>query len=123
MNKAMRRIFAVVGVVVSLVVVAGSPVAATSHRNLGHTLGVLWKTVLATPTPQNPWAGGSPCIDLGGGIVSPFPPPKTTSITCTVKAGTKIFVVAYSSECSTVELPPYFGSNEAELRACARLTG
>ena len=30
-----------------------------------------------------------------------------------------MFVSAYSSECSTIEPPPYFGRNEAELRECA----
>ena len=41
-------------------------------------------------------------------------------ITCTVKPGTRIFVAAWTAECSTVEDDPFFGSNEAELRACAQ---
>jgi hypothetical protein len=36
-----------------------------------------------------------------------------------VKPGTKVFVAAWSSECSTLEGPPFFGSTKAELRACA----
>jgi hypothetical protein len=120
MNKAITRVLAVIGVTVGIVAVAAAPVAATPHENLGRTLGELWETVLATPSPQNPWVGGTRCVDLGGATVSPFPPPNTPSLTCTVKAGTRIFVVAYSSECSTIEGAPYFGSNEAELRECAR---
>jgi hypothetical protein len=37
-----------------------------------------------------------------------------------VKPGTKIFVAAWTSECSTLEEFPFFGRDEAELRACAR---
>ena len=58
---------------------------------------------------------------LGGGVVAPFAPVlNIPTLTCTVKPGTKIFVTALTSECSTLEAPPYFGSNEAELRTCAR---
>ena len=39
---------------------------------------------------------------------------------CVVKPGTRVFVAAYSAECSTVEAPPFHGDNEAELRDCAR---
>jgi hypothetical protein len=78
----------------------------------------MWKAILETPTPQNPFGGGGPtCVDLGGAVApfSAFGEP----ITCTVKPGTKIFVAAWSSECSTIEESPFFGGNEAELRACA----
>jgi hypothetical protein len=35
----------------------------------------MWKSVLETPTPQNPFAGGDPlCVDLGG-VVAPFGAP------------------------------------------------
>ena len=36
------------------------------------------------------------------------------------KPSQKIFAAAWSSECSTFEQPPFFGGDEAELRACAR---
>jgi hypothetical protein len=75
--------------------------------------------VLETPLPSNPLASGDPCVHLGG-VVAPFGPSGTTSLTCTVKPGTKLFIAAQSYECSTVEGPPFFGGNEAELRACAR---
>lgn len=86
-------------------------------KKLGATLGALWQRVLETPSPQNPLNGGNPCVDLGG-VVAPFGSFSPT-LTCTVKPGTKIFVAAWSSECSTVESPPFFGSDEAALRACA----
>lgn len=99
-------------------------VAVVQDHRLGATLGALWETVLETPTPQNPFGGGDPCVDLGARgirhVVAPFSPLGTASLTCTVKPGTKLFITAQSSECSTVEDPPYFGRNEAELRTCAR---
>jgi hypothetical protein len=78
--------------------------------------------VIETPTPQNLFGpnGGDPCVDLGG-IVAPFAPVLgSPTLTCTVKPGTKIFVAAWTSECSTLEGPPFFGSDEPALRACAR---
>lgn len=38
---------------------------------------------------------------------------------CIVPEGAYVFVPLLSSECSTVEPPPFFGRDEAELRACA----
>jgi hypothetical protein len=99
--------------------VAASPAASVPDRKLGVTLGALWETVLETPASQNPLAGGDPCVHLGR-VVAPFAPLGTTSLTCTVKPGTKLFIIGESSECSTVEPPPFFGENEAGLRACAR---
>jgi hypothetical protein len=67
----------------------------------------------------NPFGHGGPasaCLDLGG-TVAPFGPNGVDS--CTVKPGTKIFVIASSVECSTFEGN---GTTEAELRNCARQT-
>jgi hypothetical protein len=115
----MRRLACVLLVAVVAFGVAAPPAVSVPTKKLGGTLGDLWKTVLETPTPENPFTGGDPCVDLGGAI-APFGPAGTLSLTCTVKPGTKLFITAWSSECSTVEPPPFFGGNEAELRACAR---
>jgi hypothetical protein len=87
---------------------------ANPNNRLGGTLGDLWTTVLQTPTSDNPFTGGNPCVDLGD-MLAPFGP--TGAESCTVERGTKIFVVAWSFECSTFE---GYGTTEAELRACAR---
>jgi hypothetical protein len=92
---------------------APSASAASSNR-LGGMLGDLWTTVLETPTPENPFTGGSPCVFLGD-TLAPFGPSGATS--CTVERGTKIFVTAFSTECSTFEGN---GTTETQLRACAR---
>ncbi len=45
--------------------------------------------------------------------------PEPITRTCIVAEGTALFLALGGSECSTVEPPPFFGRNEAELRACA----
>ena len=91
-----------------------APSASAAPTNLGKTLGNLWTTVLETPTPDNPFGDGGPqCVVLGGKIVAPF---GGGSLTCTVKAGTRIFIAAWTTECSTFEGN---GTTEAALRACA----
>jgi hypothetical protein len=74
----------------------------------------MWTTVLELPTPDNPFGGGSGCIDLGG-TLAPFA--GGTEFSCTVKPGTKLFIAGYSAECSTWENN---GDTEAELRQCAQ---
>ena len=116
----MSRLARVLVVAVVTLGMAAPSAAAVPDKKLGDSLGAMWKEVLETPTPENPFTGGGPlCVDLGG-VVAPFGAPGDESITCTVKPGTKVFVAAWSAECSTLEDPPFFGNNEAELRACAR---
>jgi hypothetical protein len=96
-----------------------APSANAAPTNLGKTLGNLWTTVLETPTPDNPFGDGGPqCIVLGGKIVAPF---GGGSFTCTVKAGTRIFIAAWTSECSTFAGDSCGGpgSTEDQLRAAA----
>ena len=116
----MSRITRIVLLASIALCVAAPSAAAVPDKKLGDSLGAMWKKVLETPTPQNPFTGGGPlCVDLGG-VVAPFAAPGVNSITCTVKPGTKVFVAAWSAECSTLEAGTvFFGSNEAELRACA----
>jgi hypothetical protein len=114
------RFWRVLLVAIFALALAASPAAAVPGKKLGDTLGGMWKSVLETPTSQNPFGGGGPlCVDLGG-VVAPFGAPGTGSITCTVKPGTKVLIAAWSAECSTLEGPPFHGDDEASLRACAR---
>jgi hypothetical protein len=90
---------------------------AAPQERLNATLAMLWTSVLETPSAQNSFGVGDhlyECWDLGG-TVAPFHPIAAQS--CTVKPGTKIFVVGSSVECSTFEGN---GTTEAELRNCAR---
>lgn len=114
-------------VVVGVVVTAPVASAAPDHesrpapdRELATLLGELWETVLEAPVPENPLAAGEAwCVDLDG-VVAPFTLDPAAVPTCTVDVGTEIFVAALSVECSTVEEPPFYGGNEAELRQCVR---
>jgi hypothetical protein len=112
MNRVVRCLLIAV---VAFCLVAPSASAQTS---LGGTLGNLWTTVLETPTPDNVFGGGGPqCVVVGDNIVAPF---GGGSFTCTVKAGTRIYIAGFTTECSTFAGDcggP--GSNPAQLRAAA----
>ena len=101
--------------------VAVPSASALPDKKLEDLLGDLWVTVFETPNPENlfnPSAeDADPCVDLGG-VIAPFGPLVITEITCTVKPGTKIFVIAWTIECSTTELKDPEASEE-DLRECA----
>lgn len=116
----MSRLSRALLLAVFALVVAAPSAAAVPQRDLNSVLlADLWETVLETPTAENPFTGGDPCVDLGA-VVAPIGP-NLESFECTVKPSQKIFAAAWSSECSTFEEgSPFFGGDEAELRACAR---
>jgi hypothetical protein len=111
----MSRIIRVLSVAAIAIFVAG-PTANAHSNKLANDLTAMWTTVLEIPTPDNPFAGGSGCIDLGG-TMAPFA--GGPAFSCTVKPGTKLFIVGYSAECSTWEDN---GQSEADLRQCAHDT-
>jgi hypothetical protein len=43
----------------------------------------------------------------------------TTARSCSLPAGTSLFVLAVANECSNIEPPPFFGNTEQDLRQCA----
>lgn len=117
----MSRLIRVLVVAVVAVGVAAPSAAAVPvpDRGLGVALGAMWKTILETPTPDNPFAGGDPCVKLGVLVIAPISA-TGDDIACTVKPRTWILVAAFSAECSTLEGgTAFFGANAAELRECA----
>lgn len=83
-----------------------------------------WQWILSFPAEVNPGLdeGGERCGYGQSGPVFFIPgnfSPEPKEITCVVPQGMAIFVGLGGAECSTVEPPPFFGSNEEELRACA----
>lgn len=46
-------------------------------------------------------------------------PASNTTRRCTVPAGVALYLPLLGVSCSTIEPPPFFGRDEAELRACA----
>ena len=97
------------------------PANAVPAAKIDATLGTLWTTVLESPSAQNPFGSGGnkfACWDLGG-TVAPFSATPVDS--CTVKPGTKLFIVASSVECSTFPGDCGAGATtEAQLRDLAR---
>ena len=112
-------ILTALGYVVALCL--GAPTAGADSVQVDNNLAVLWRTILQTPSPQNPFGTGGPastCVDLGG-ILAPFGP--NGAGPCTVKPGTKIYVAASTVECSTFPNDgPGPDATEAELLDCAR---
>lgn len=84
-----------------------------------------WQYVLSVPADQNPLAGNpDECIfqlegNVGLVVGNCALLPEGTAIPCTVPAGKMLFVEVLGAECSTLEVDPFYGGNEAELRACA----
>jgi hypothetical protein len=69
--------------------------------------------------PENPLTGnGDPCIKLAPHVLGPAFIPEG-EISCTVRPGTFIFAITFTSECSDAEEPPFFGATPRARRACA----
>jgi hypothetical protein len=111
---------------------SGPPVATTVYppeaRPYGKTLaewsGLWWAWAFSIPAGVNPILDptGANCAEGQSGHVwflagSFSDAPLTRS--CTVPGGKAIFLPMINIECSTVEPPPFYGGNEAELVACA----
>jgi hypothetical protein len=106
MKRFVTRALIVVVATLGIVFAQFAPASATTTKKLESNLAALWTTVLETPKDQNPF-GGVPdpaafaCFDLGHSTVAPFAGGPTFS--CTVKTGTKLFIVGFSTECSTFD--------------------
>jgi hypothetical protein len=94
--------------------------AAAAPKGSGRLLGQLWKEILERPVAANPLLPQSLCLRVDrGSVVVPLPL-GSAPLTCTIEQGTPVLASAYSSECSDVEAPPFFGANYAEQVDCAR---
>lgn len=93
--------------------------------SLGEWLARSWQWAVSIPEESNPNFDptGERCGYGQSGPVfflpSAYSPDVTEPITCVVPLGVALFVGVAGSECSTVEPPPFFGRDEAELAACA----
>jgi hypothetical protein len=86
----------------------------------GELLGEQWRQWLELPPEINSFLlKGDLCMYAGQkrkvlmGVHAPEP------AVCAVKPGTPVFFSTFSTECSSVEPPPFFGTTEAEQQACA----
>ena len=81
-----------------------------------------WQYLLNFPNDISPYLDetGALCnVGQSGPVFFLVGSPTTVERTCTIPLGTAVFIPASGGECSTVEPPPFFGSNEEELTACA----
>ena len=83
-----------------------------------------WKYALELPASQNPITDGTgaECAYKLVGNVALVVASSTLDVPihCEVPAGKMLFIEVLGAECSTLEPPPFYGGNEAELRACAQ---
>jgi hypothetical protein len=113
MKRFVTRALIVVAAILGIVFVQVAPASAgppdDPSNKLANNLATLWTAVLETPASENPFVGNGPeCWDLGKRTVAQFGPgrvdPDDPNVrSCTVEAGTKIFVVGSSFECSTFD--------------------
>ncbi len=97
------------------------PTARVQGMTLGEWGAEQWRSEFGIPVSENP-ALGNPwptCyfgrignVALGVGYVF------SGSSECELPAGVFLYVIVIGTECSTAEPPPFYGGNEAELRAC-----
>ena len=92
-------------------------------HSYGEWQGQFWQWTESVPVPQNPAFDqtGALCATAQQGPVwflpgSVFP---TVDRTCDVPAGKALFMVVIANECSSLEPPPFFGTTEPALQACA----
>jgi hypothetical protein len=98
------------------------PSAKVEGLTLGDWGAKLWQALFAIPADQNPLAGHlwSTCyLDRIGNVGVGVGYGSSGSVDCEMPMGMTLFVPVVGSECSTAEPPPFYGGNEAELRACA----
>jgi hypothetical protein len=94
--------------------VAGASLAEWSARS--------WQWFFSVPQEINPFFDetGALCgYGQSGPVFFLAGAEQSLERSCVVPLGTHIFVPLVGSECSTVEPPPFFGKDEAELATCA----
>ena len=106
--------------------IAGSvllpPDATIGGLTLGEWSSRSWQWFFSFPEVVNPLADttGERCgYGQSGPVFFLAGADASVERRCTVPLGTTVFVPLAGSECSTVEPPPFFGRDEAELTACA----
>jgi len=94
--------------------VAGLSLAEWSARS--------WQWIFSFPEEVNPFSDetGARCgYGQAGPVFFLAGAERSAERACIVPSGVHVLVPLLGSECSTVEPPPFFGRDEAELRRCA----
>ncbi|MFL5760248.1 MAG: alpha/beta fold hydrolase [Thermomicrobiales bacterium] len=99
-----------------------SPDAKVDGLSLGEWSARSWQWSFSFPNDANPFSDetGERCgFGQSGPVFFLAGADHSVARSCVVPLGVNIFVPIIGSECSTVEPPPFFGRDEAELRRCA----
>jgi hypothetical protein len=87
----------------------------------GDWAAAFWQWETSLPLSSNPAVTGTNCLigqQSGPVFFVPVSLGGPVTATCTVPANKAIFLTVLTSECSTIEGPPFNGSNPQELRQC-----
>jgi hypothetical protein len=128
--RALIVVAAILGMMFAQVAPASAGAPDDPSGKLTRDLAALWTAVLQTDASENPAVNedaGPACWDLGHRTVAQFG--FVPNEPCTVKPGIKIFVAAYSGECSTFDNDcglmdnppePCGGTTAPDLLACTK---
>lgn len=102
------------------------PNGTVAGRTYGQWSAAWWQWDFSIPVPANPSfdTTGNHChVSQSGPVFFLAGSATGAPITrdCSVSADKVLLFPLINVECSTLEPPPFFGSNETELRACAQL--
>jgi hypothetical protein len=102
------------------------PNSRVQGMTYGEWSAVWFQRAFGIPASENPLltpdASETCFFDRVGNVglgIAGFAPFETS---CSVPAGTKLFMLIVATECSTLEPPPFHGENEEQLRTCAIAT-
>jgi len=98
------------------------PDAEVAGLGLGEWSAQSWQWFFSLPADVNPYfdATGEICgYGQSGPVFFLSGAEESRERSCVIPQGVHVFVPLFGSECSTVEPPPFFGRDEAELRRCA----
>ncbi|MEA2135553.1 MAG: hypothetical protein QOC68_3462 [Solirubrobacteraceae bacterium] len=104
---------------------AGDAAAAGHGKSFGEWHAAWWQWAFSFPFsahPLNPDSGASCATGQTGHVWflgGVFNATGTVTRDCVVPSGTALVVAVADVECSTVESPPFSGTDPASLRACA----
>jgi len=99
-----------------------APDAQVAGRGLGEWSAQSWQWFFSLPADINPYFDitGEICgYGQSGPVFFLSGAEESLERSCVIPQGVHIFVPLFGSECSTVEPPPFFGRDEADLRRCA----
>jgi len=99
------------------------PDAAVGGLGLAGWSARSWQWFFSFPEPVNPMldSTGERCTyGQSGPVFFLVAAEASGERACTVPSGVHVFVPLGGAECSTVEEPPFFGKDDAELAACAK---